>query len=135
MLGCRFDDLRRREQERQFRRLALLTTAALVGLVVVASLGLEALRQKSIADQQTAEALAQKKLAEDAATRATKNQSIALTALADTQATSRPVNAAKLALAAWPRDGGDARTPGFRRRWTSWAGSSPTFESGSRSRT
>ena len=39
------------------------------------------------------------------------NESVALTALANIEADKRPVNAAKLALAAWPRDSGDTTTP------------------------
>ena len=42
---------------------------------------------------------------------ADNNLSIALTALAIVEAAKRPVSAAKLALAAWPRDGGDKATP------------------------
>ena len=38
-------------------------------------------------------------------------ESVALTVLANIEAERRPVNAAKLALAAWPRDGDDAATP------------------------
>jgi WD40 repeat protein len=40
-----------------------------------------------------------------------RNLSVALTALAVTEATKHPVNAAKLALAAWPRENGDKTTP------------------------
>jgi WD40 repeat protein len=39
------------------------------------------------------------------------NESVALTALANMDAEKRPVNAAKLALAAWPRDRDDAMRP------------------------
>ncbi len=39
------------------------------------------------------------------------NESVALTALANIEAERRPVNAAKLALAAWPRDSDDTMTP------------------------
>ena len=39
------------------------------------------------------------------------NESVALTALANIEAERRPVNAAKLALAAWPRDSEDTMTP------------------------
>ena len=39
------------------------------------------------------------------------NELVALTALANIDADKRPVNAAKLALAAWPRDGDDTMTP------------------------
>ena len=39
------------------------------------------------------------------------NESVALTALAIIDADTRPVNAAKLALAAWPRDSGDTMRP------------------------
>src|SRR5271166_434172 len=40
-----------------------------------------------------------------------RNASLALTALADLEAERRPMNAAKLALAAWPRDVTDKMTP------------------------
>jgi hypothetical protein len=39
------------------------------------------------------------------------NESVALTALANIEAEKRPINAAKLALAAWPRDSNDTVTP------------------------
>jgi WD40 repeat protein len=39
------------------------------------------------------------------------NESVALTALANIEAEKRPINAAKLALAAWPRDPEDTVTP------------------------
>ena len=39
------------------------------------------------------------------------NESVALTALANVEADKRPVNAAKLALAAWPRDTNDKMSP------------------------
>ena len=40
-----------------------------------------------------------------------RNESLALTALASIEAERRPINAAKLALAVWPRDAGDTHTP------------------------
>ena len=43
--------------------------------------------------------------------RAVKNKSLALTALANIEAARRPVNAAKLALAAWPRDSDETLIP------------------------
>jgi WD40 repeat protein len=107
ILGHRFDELRRREQERQFRRLALLTTSAVVGLVVVGLLAITAFWEKTIADQKTVEAITQKDLADSAAKKALRNQSVALTALANIEESKRPVNAAKLAVAAWPRDRND----------------------------
>jgi hypothetical protein len=39
------------------------------------------------------------------------NESVALTAMANVEAAKRPVNAAKLALAAWPRDSRDTARP------------------------
>ena len=95
ILGCRFDDLRRREQERQFRRLALVTATAIAVAVVVSSLAIAAFREKTLADRKTVEAV--------------RNESAALTALANIEAAKRPVNAAKLAVAAWPRDSADTR--------------------------
>jgi hypothetical protein len=95
ILDCRFDDLRQREQERQLRRLAWLTTTAIAGLVLVATLAIEALREKGVADQKTVEAVS--------------NESAALTALADIEVNRNPLKAAKLALAAWRRDDHDVR--------------------------
>jgi WD40 repeat protein len=67
----------------------------------------EALTQKNKADAATKDALAQRARADSAAAEAIRNESVALTALAATEATRHPVNAAKLALAAWPRDSSD----------------------------
>ena len=71
----------------------------------------EDVRRKS-ADAQRAreleEALEAAKMERD---RARRNESVALTALANIEAYKRPVNAAKLALAAWPRDDDDKVTP------------------------
>jgi WD40 repeat protein len=104
ILGCRFDDLRRREHERQLRRTAFVAAVACVVAAVVGFLAFqaelnrrEAVRERSVADEKTAET--------------TRNESIALTALADTEVQSRPVNGAKLALAAWPRDADDRIRP------------------------
>ena len=49
--------------------------------------------------------------AQEALRVARHNESVALTALANLEADERPVNAAKLALAAWPRDVSDTVTP------------------------
>ena len=97
ILGRRFDDLRGREQERRFRQLVRVATAAIAGLVVVAVLGIEAFREKLVADQKTQEVIA-----EEAA--------VSQTALAFREATTRPVDAAKLALASWPRASNDTKT-------------------------
>jgi WD40 repeat protein len=70
--------------------------------------------QKALADQKTEEAIEQKNKADEATkeavaqkTTATRNESFALTALAASEAEHRPVKAAKLALATWPRDAAD----------------------------
>jgi hypothetical protein len=52
ILGCRFDDLRQREQERQRRRLLLLTGLISVALVVVGYLGWLANEQRKEAQLQ-----------------------------------------------------------------------------------
>ncbi len=74
-------------------------------------------KQKALADQKAGEAI--------------QNQSVALTALADIEADMHPVNAAKLALAAWPR-GGEARIAPRKlsETWTPSAGSFQTCGSG-----
>ena len=51
--------------------------------------------------------------ADDARKEAVKNEFVALTALADSEAEKHPIKAAKLALAAWPRDNDDTVTPKF----------------------
>jgi WD40 repeat protein len=48
---------------------------------------------------------------EETLARAVRNESVALTSLANIEAEKRPVKAAKLALAAWPRDNDDKTTP------------------------
>jgi len=67
----------------------------------------EAVSQKENADAAKRDAVAQKDLADSAAMKAIRNQSVALTALAVTEAVEHPIIAAKLALAAWPRDSAD----------------------------
>jgi WD40 repeat protein len=74
----------------------------------------EAKDRRDAADSAKKEALAEKALADSAAGRAIKNQSVALTALANIEADKSRVNAAKLALAAWPRDAGDMAAPKLR---------------------
>jgi WD40 repeat protein len=71
----------------------------------------EAIEETQIADAATKDALAQKALADSAAKKAVRNESVALTVLANIEAANHPINAAKLALAAWPRDKDDATTP------------------------
>ena len=71
----------------------------------------EAITERNNADAATKEAVSQKALAESAERTAKSNQSVALAALAATEAASHPVDAAKLALAAWPRDIDDKATP------------------------
>jgi len=52
MLGCRFDDLRRRDQERRTRRVALLGALTLAVAIALGVLALVALGQKHEADYQ-----------------------------------------------------------------------------------
>jgi len=56
--------------------------------------------QKALANQKANEAIKERR-------EAIRNQSVALTALGDVEAQQHPINAAKLALAAWPRDAND----------------------------
>src|SRR5208337_291613 len=131
LLGCTFDDLRRREQERQFRRVATLAAVAIVGLFVFASLAIAAFREKSLADQKTVEAVRNASAALTAQQLATlnesrareseqqarvaqkiaiANESRALMALSQTASSQgRYTDAVKLALAAWPRSAVDER--------------------------
>jgi hypothetical protein len=96
ILGCKFDDLRQREQERQNRRLVLVATAAVIGLAVVGLLG-------GWAELNRREAVQQKIVA-------TENESRALTALSLTASSQgHYTDAVKLALAAWPRSTSDER--------------------------
>ncbi len=67
----------------------------------------EAIREKNNADAATREAVSQKALADSAAATAIRNQSVALTALAEAELERHPIDAAKLALAAWPSDDSD----------------------------
>ncbi len=67
----------------------------------------EAIKEKNNADAATKEAVSQKALADSAATTAIRNQSVALTALAVSESEKHPIDAAKLALAAWPSDDSD----------------------------
>jgi WD40 repeat protein len=80
----------RRKRVRNWGAALLLLTATFAGLAVFAEINRrEAERQRNHAEQETI--------------KAKENLSSALTALAFTEAEKRPVNAAKLALAAWPR--------------------------------
>jgi WD40 repeat protein len=63
--------------------------------------------QTALADQKTEEALREKDAADEATKEAVSNESFALTALAASEAEQRPIKAAKLALATWPRDKAD----------------------------
>ena len=67
-------------------------------------------RKKNNAANSKKDALGQNAPADRAAAGAVRNESVALTALANVEATSRRVNAAKLALAAWPRDASNSTT-------------------------
>jgi len=58
-----------------------------------------------------AEAEQRRREREETLARAVRNESVALTSLANIEAEKRPVKAAKLALAAWPRDNDDKTTP------------------------
>ena len=131
ILGCRFDDLRRREQERQNRWLALAATITTVGLVVVASLAVAAFREKTVADQRTIEATANEKRARESEQQARTAQQLATENEKQARAAERTAianelralaglslwaslrrhytDAVKLALAAWPRSAADER--------------------------
>ena len=79
------------------RRAAQRTRTGLIAALALAlaagAFAWYALSEKGLADRKTREAIA--------------NQSAALTALANVEADKHPIKAAKLALAAWPRDGAD----------------------------
>jgi WD40 repeat protein len=118
----RADDERKELDQATLRRRVNQLVAAAVALVValgaVAYYGLAERRARHVAVSAQAqaearrnEAVAAKAEAENETRKAIKNQSVALTALAATEATRHPVIAAKLALAAWPRDSDDKVTP------------------------
>jgi hypothetical protein len=131
ILGCKFDDLRQREQERRNRWLALVATIASIGFFVVASLAIAAFLEKTIADQKTIEATTNEKRARNSAEKARAaeqvanenerqaraaeqtaiaNESRALTGLSQSASLGGYyTDAVKLALAAWPRSGADTR--------------------------
>jgi WD40 repeat protein len=67
--------------------------------------------QKNEAEKATKLAAAQSIIAIKESQEARRNASVALTALANVEAQSHPFNAAKLALAAWPRNGADIGKP------------------------
>ena len=94
----------------QVRRLADARKIAIrtgVGAGVASLFAIAAVVFAYYAQTETTIAVAQKALADSAARTAIRNQSVALTALAISEWQKHPVDAAKLALAAWPRNGGD----------------------------
>ncbi|MBV8105584.1 MAG: TIR domain-containing protein [Hyphomicrobiales bacterium] len=101
------------EQRRNWWITWLLRGAAAAIVCALAVVGWLYFKERSA----TADAEAQKTIAgrqRDIAFKelkeAAKNESVALTALADIEAERRPINATKLALAAWPRDKDDLAT-------------------------
>jgi len=72
ILGCRFDDLRQREQERLIRRLIQLGTGMAVLLVLITTLAVVAFRQTAEAQRQHLVALEQAKQATNEFRRAEK---------------------------------------------------------------
>jgi WD40 repeat protein len=71
----------------------------------------EAIKQKNGADKANELAEEEKAIAVVEKNKAVKNESVALAALAVSEAEKHPVNAAKFALAAWPRSDDDVSTP------------------------
>jgi tetratricopeptide (TPR) repeat protein len=59
MLGVGFDALRRREQQRRNRRLAMIASGATAGMVLTSALAVYALIQRSVAQKQTVRAEAE----------------------------------------------------------------------------
>ena len=59
LLGVGFDALRRREQQRRNRRLAIIAGAATAGMVLTSTLAVYALIQRSVAQKQTVRAAAE----------------------------------------------------------------------------
>ena len=100
-----------------FAALALLLVA--LGLAGAAlNEGYRAQRMAGVAETEARNANGEKEKADQAADEAVRqrgqairNEAVALTALANVEASMRPVNAAKLAVASWPRDARDATTP------------------------
>jgi tetratricopeptide (TPR) repeat protein len=68
LLGVGFDALRRREQQRRYRRLAAVATAALAGMVLTSGLAAYALIQRSMAQRQTVRAEAEAETAKQTTT-------------------------------------------------------------------
>ena len=68
LLGVGFDALRRREQQRRYRRLAAVATAALGGMVLTSGLAAYALIQRSMAQRQTVRAEAEAETAKQTTT-------------------------------------------------------------------
>ena len=146
ILGCRFDDLRRREQERWNRWLALVATITEdVGLVVVASLAVAAFSEKTIADQKTIEATANEKRARESPSSRRARRSRSQPRMKSRRAPLRGLQSRtrrarwqgchsgqafgattpmprKLALAAWPRSAADERPMAFQVHRRAWAG-------------
>jgi WD40 repeat protein len=95
------------EQRKEARRNLLLRVAAAALAFALISVGWFYLRER----EARVEADSAKTQVEKEFQVARRNESVALTALADIEAAKHPVNAAKLAVAAWPREGGDTATP------------------------
>jgi hypothetical protein len=96
------------------RRTRIGAAVAIAFALAAGAFGLYAQHERSVADRAAQTAELQKDRADKNAeatirqrNEAAKNESLALTALADVEAGRHPVNAAKLALAAWPRDRDD----------------------------
>jgi tetratricopeptide (TPR) repeat protein len=68
VLGVGFDALRRREQQRRNRRLAIIASGATAGMVLTSALAVYALVQRSVAQKQTARAEAEAETAKQTTT-------------------------------------------------------------------
>src|SRR5580704_13337072 len=89
----------RRKRQRNWGAALLLLTVTFAGLAALAEFN------RREAERNRVEAEKQRDHAEQETIQARKDLSSALTALAFTELEQRPSNAAKLALAAWPRPG------------------------------
>jgi hypothetical protein len=108
------DERKERDQatlRQRFRQLVAAAVALIFALAAVGYYGFAEMRARHEANEQRNAALTAKAEAERDTLKSIRNQSVALTALASFEAEKAPINAAKLALAAWPRDSNDTGTP------------------------
>jgi TIR domain/WD domain, G-beta repeat len=105
LLGLGLDEIVRRAERARRKRIRSWGAALVVLTVTFAGLALWAELNRREAESNRQEAESQRNHAEQETLRAKANLASALTSLAFTELGERPANAAKLALAAWPRQG------------------------------